>query len=81
MFSIGGMYAPEKVESKHMRWAFLISLEIILLTVILAIAFAAIRTFDDDWDWWFEAGFYGNVIGGILAALFFNLSEKNMVSS
>lgn len=79
--SIWGLYAPDKVESKHMRLAFLISLQIIILTVILAIIFAIVRTIDDDWDWWFEAGFYGNIIGGILAALFFNLSEKNIISS
>jgi hypothetical protein len=44
--------------------------------VILGIVFATVMIWDDYNDWWFDAGFYGGVIGGFLTAIVFNLAMK-----
>jgi hypothetical protein len=61
------------------RW-FKVSLVIGGLYVLFGIIFAAVAIWDDYNDWWLDVGFYGGLIGGFLAALFFNLAKKQAVA-
>ncbi|MHA1885399.1 MAG: hypothetical protein ACXADU_19560 [Promethearchaeota archaeon] len=67
---------PERIpDRKFIKFGFFASLGALTLSIINAIVFAGIATWED-WWWWFDAGFYGGLIGSILTGIFFYLGEK-----
>jgi hypothetical protein len=55
------------------------SIAIFVITVISGITFVALLSEAN--DWWFGAGFYAGILGGILLPLLYRLSRKSTVSS
>ncbi|MBN1214346.1 MAG: hypothetical protein JXA99_02780 [Candidatus Lokiarchaeota archaeon] len=68
---------PDKIQNKNLIvLAKFLCLITFILCIIGGIVFIAIVEIDGVSGWWFGAGFYGGVIGGILSFIFMYLAEK-----
>lgn len=68
---------PDKVQTnKHLNYAFYASIIVLILSVLEGLIFGISLEVDDAW-WWFDSGFYGGVIGGLLTAIIFFIALKN----
>jgi hypothetical protein len=64
---------------KSANLGFFSSLGIFAITTVSGVAFVALLS--DAGDWWFGAGFYAGIIGGILLPILYRMSMKNASAS
>jgi len=75
-FCVWGLTPTSKVTEQHLKLLLLVNLGVVALTALLAIILATWwGTFAS--EWWFDAGFYGGVIGSLLTSLFLKLTLDN----
>ncbi len=78
MISLLILRAPDKIpDRKFVKYGFFAAVLEFILSIIGGIAFAINAEYEEFW-WWFDAGFYGGVIGGLLTAILFYLGEKTV---
>jgi len=69
---------PERIpDNNFIRLGFYLSFIVFVISIIGGIVFAVELESEDAW-WWFEAGFYGGSIGGLLTTILFYLGLKDM---
>ncbi len=69
---------PEKIpDKKYIKYGLYASILVFILCLIGGIVFAVELTIEDAW-WWFDAGFYGGIIGSLLTAIFFFFGLKEL---
>jgi len=69
---------PEKIpDKKYVKYGLFASTLVFILSLIGGIVFAIEMDLEDVW-WWFDAGFYGGIIGSLLTAILFYLGLKNL---
>jgi hypothetical protein len=69
---------PEKIpDNNYIRLGFYLSFVVFTISIIGGIVFAVEMESEDAW-WWFEAGFYGGSIGGLLTSILFYLGIKDL---
>ena len=68
----------EKIpDKKYVKYGLYASTLVFILSIIGGIVFAVEMEIEDVW-WWFDAGFYGGIIGSFLTAIFYFLGLKNL---
>ena len=72
--SIKGVQNPDQLSPQTVNRAFIVSIIGVVLIAIAAVVFV-IAVADSD-DWWFDAGFYGSMGGGILSVIFLGMVKK-----
>lgn len=69
---------PDKIpDKKYVKYGLYMSTLVFVLSLIGGIVFAVVMELEDVW-WWFDAGFYGGIIGGFLTAILYYLGLKNL---
>lgn len=69
---------PDKIpDKKYVKYGLYMSTLVFVLSLIGGIVFAVAMELEDVW-WWFDAGFYGGIIGGFLTAILYYLGLKNL---
>jgi hypothetical protein len=75
--SIQVLRSPEKKQDiKYLNYAFYATFLVLILSILEGLIFGITLELDDAW-WWFDAGFYGGIIGSLLTAILLYLGIKN----
>ncbi len=68
---------PDKISSnKYLNYAFYASFIVLILSILEGLIFGISLEIEEAW-WWFDSGFYGGVIGGLLTAILLFIAIKN----
>ena len=72
------LWFPEKIPDKKMvQFGFYAAALVFTLSLIGGIIFGVDMEIEDVW-WWFDAGFYGGIIGSAFTAVLYFLGLKNL---
>ena len=72
------LWFPDKIPDKKMvQFGFYAAAVVVTLSVIGGIIFAVDMELEDVW-WWFDAGFYGGIIGSIFTTVLYFLGLRNL---